>query len=226
MRMAYKCRAYPDNEQVGALNRTFGCIRVVWNRTLNWRQDRYRSEPASTSYIQASAHLTAMKASGELDWLNEVAAVPLQQALRHQQAAFTSFFAGRARYPRYKSRGVRQSAEYTRSAFRYRDGQLYLPKMSTPLAFTWTWPDTDQAAIDPTTVTISRDPCGRWYVSFAVDVPAPVPLSPAGAAVGVDLGIRNFAVTSAGETIPTPHCLARRERSLARYQRRLARCQT
>ena len=166
-----------------------------------------------------------MKATEELGWLNEVSSVPLQQAIRHQQAAFTSFFAGRARYPRYKSRGGRQSAEYTRSGFRYRDGQLFLAKMSTPLAFAWSWPDIDPASLDPTTVTVSRDPCGRWYVSFAVDVPEPAPLPAAGAIVGVDLGIKDFAVTSDGEKIRNPRSLARRERSLARYQRRLARCQ-
>jgi transposase len=62
-----------------------------------------------------------------------VSSVPLQQAIRHQQVAFSNFFAGRARYPRYKSRNGRQSAEYTRSGFRYRDGRLFLAKMSTPL---------------------------------------------------------------------------------------------
>ncbi len=158
------------------MNRTFGCVRVVWNRTLAWRQARYRAGQASTSYDQASAYLTSMKGTEDLGWLNEVSSVPLQQAIRHQQAAFASFFAGRARHPRYKSRNGRQSAEYTRSGFRYRDGQLFLAKMRTPLAFTWSWPDTDPASLDPSTVTVSRDPCGRWYVSFAVDVPEPAPL--------------------------------------------------
>jgi putative transposase len=225
VRTAYKCRAYPNPEQASVLNRTFGCIRVVWNRTLAWRQARYRSEQAPTSYAQASAYLTAMKASQDHGWLNEVSSVPLQQAIRHQQAAFASFFAGRASYPRYKSRTGRQSAEYTRSGFRYRDGQLFLAKTGTPLAYAWSWPDVDPASLDPTTVTVSRDPCGRWYVSFAVDVLAPAPLPAAGAVVGVDLGIKDFAVTSDGEKIPNPRRLARRERSLARYQRRLARCQ-
>jgi len=225
MRTAYKCRAYPDPEQASVLNRTFGCVRVVWNRTLAWRHARYRDGQASTSYSQASANLTAMKSIDELGWLNEASSVPLQQALRHQQAAFTGFFAGRARYPRYKSRGGRQSAEYTRSGFRYRDGQLLLAKMSTPLAFAWSWPHIDPASLDPSTVTVSRDPCGRWYVSFAVEVPDPAPLPPAGAVVGVDLGVKDFAVTSDENKIANPRRLARRERSLARYQRRLARCQ-
>lgn len=133
--------------------------------------------------------------------------------------------AGRARYPRYKSRTGRQSAEFTRSGFRYRDGALFLTKMDTPLAFAWSWPGTDPASIDPSTVTVSRDPCGRWYVSFAVDAADPEQLPAAGSAVGVDLGIKDFAVTSGGEKIANPRSLARRERNLARYQRRLSRCQ-
>ena len=225
MRAAYKCRAYPDPGQVSVLNRTFGCVRVVWNRTLAWRHARYRGEQARTTFTQANAYLTAMKASEDLGWLNEVSSVPLQQAIRHQQAAFGNFFAGRARYPRYKSRTGRQSAEYTRSGFRYRGGRLVLAKMSTPLAFVWSWPGIDPAALDPATVTVSRDPCGRWYVSFAVEVADPEPAPATGAIVGVDLGVKDFAVTSDGEHIANPRHLARRARNLARYQRRMARCQ-
>jgi putative transposase len=225
MRTAYRCRAYPDIEQASVLNRTFGCVRVVWNRTLAWRHARYQSEQVKTNFTQANAYLTAMKATEDLGWLNEVSSVPLQQAIRHQQVAFSNFFAKRARYPRFKSRTGRQSAEYTRSGFRYRDGRLFLAKMDAPLAFAWSWPDVNAASIDPTTVTVSKDPCGRWYVSFVVDVADPVQLPATGAVVGVDLGIKDFAVTSDGEKIPNPRGLARRERNLARYQRRLARCQ-
>jgi putative transposase len=223
--MAYRCRAYPTLEQEGVLNRTFGCVRLVWNRTLAWRHARYHDEHAKTNFTQANAYLTGMKATEDLTFLNEVSSVPLQQAIRHQQVAFSNFFAKRARYPRYKSRNGRQSAEYTRSGFRYRDGRLFLAKMDAPLAFAWSWLEVDAASIDPTTVTVSRDPCGRWYVSFAVDVADPGQLPATGTVVGVDLGIRDFAVTSDGEKIPNPRVLARRERNLARYQRRLARCQ-
>ncbi|GAA3155946.1 RNA-guided endonuclease TnpB family protein [Nonomuraea roseoviolacea subsp. carminata] len=205
------------------MNRTFGCVRVVWNRTLAWRRARYRTERTKIGFVQANAYLTAMKATDELAWLNEVSSVPLQQAIRHQQAAFTNFFAGRARYPRYKSRTGRQSAEYTRSGFRYRDGRLWLAKMDAPLAFVWSWPEVDPASIDPTTVTVSRGPCGRWYVSFAVDVAVPDRLPATAAVVGVDLGVKDFAVTSDGDKIPNPRHLAKRERNLARYQRRQAR---
>ena len=207
------------------LNRTFGCVRVVWNRTLAWRHARYYGEQVTTNFTQSNAYLTAMKATEELAWLNEVPSVPLQQAIRHQQVAYTSFFAKRARYPRLKSRTGRQSAEYTRSGFRYRDGALFLAKMDTPLQFTWSWPDIDPAAIEPTTVTVSRDPCGRWYVSLGVEVADPEPLPATGAVAGIDLGIKDFAVTSGGVKVPNPRKLARREQALARYQRRLARCQ-
>jgi putative transposase len=175
--------------------------------------------------VQASAYLTAMKATGELAWLNEVSSVPLQQAIRHQQAAYAAFFAKRARYPRFKSRQGRQCAEYTRSGFRWRDGRLFLAKMDAPLAFTWSWPGIDPAAVDPSTVTASRDPCGRWYVASAVDVPEPEQLPVAGRAAGVDLGVKDFAVTSDGQRIANLKHLERRARNLARYQRRLARCQ-
>jgi putative transposase len=225
VRAAYKCRAYPDAVQASVLNRTFGCVRVVWNRTLAWRRQRYQADKTRTTYAQADAHLTAMKATEELTWLNEVSSVPLQQAIRHQQAAYAAFFAKRARYPRFKSRQSRQSATYTRSGFRWRDGHLYLARMDEPLAFAWSWPDIDPATIDPSTVTVSRDPCGRWYVAFAVDIPAPDSLPAAGWPVGVDLGVKDFMVTSDEQRIANPRHLERRAKNLARYQRRTARCQ-
>jgi putative transposase len=225
VRAAFKCRAYPDEGQQQMLCRTFGCVRVVWNQTLAWRHQRYHAEHAKTGFTQANAYLTAMKADGALAWLNEVSSVPLQQAIRHQQVAYTNFFTGRAKYPRYKSRQGRQSAEYTRSGFRYKGGKLYLAKMDMPLEFTWSWPDIDPASINPTTVTVSRDPDGRWYVSFAVDTADPEQLPATGAVVGIDLGVKDFAVTSGGEKIPNPRHLERKARNLARYQRRMARCQ-
>jgi putative transposase len=150
--------------------------------------------------------------------------VPLQQALRHQHQAFTAFFARRARYPRFKSRRGRQSAHYTRSAFTLRGGELRLAKTGGPLRFTWSWPDVDLGALDPTMVVVSREPDGRWYVTLAVAIGAPEPLERTGDAVGVDLGVTDFAVTSDGEKIANPRHLARKARNLARYQRRLARC--
>ena len=206
------------------LNRTFGCVRVVWNRTLAARHARWQADRTSTSYVQTDAALTLMKKDPGLAFLSEVSCVPLQQVLRHQHQAFTAFFARRARYPRFKSRRGRQCAHYTRSAFTLRGGDLRLAKTPGPLRFTWSWAEVDVAALDPTMVVISREPDGRWYVTFAVDTCAPEPVAPAGHSVGVDLGVTDLAVTSDGEKIANPRHLARKARNLARYQRRLARC--
>ena len=224
VRTAYRCRAYPDQLQQQMLNRTFGCVRVVWNQTLAARHARWHADRTSTSYAQTDAALTLMKKDPGLAFLSEVSSVPLQQVLRHQHQAFTAFFGKRARYPRFKSRDGRQCAHYTRRAFTLRGGELRLAKTPGPLRFTWSWPDVDVAALDPTMVVVSREPDGRWYVSFAVDTGAPESLEPAGHAVGVDLGVTDLAVTSDGERIANPRHLARKARNLARYQRRLARC--
>ncbi|MCP2199993.1 putative transposase [Lentzea flava] len=197
---------------------------MVWNKTLHERTHRYRNENTRTSYRETDAALTRWRQGEELAFLSEVSCVPLQQTLRHQHTAFQNFFAGRARYPRFKSRTGRQTAHYTRSAFRMRNGSLTLAKTSTPLRFTWSFDDVDVRDIDPTTVTISREPDGRWYVSFAVDI-AGTTARPVNHAIGVDLGVKTLLVTSDGEHITNPQHLARKARNLARYQRRLARCQ-
>ncbi|MEV0409205.1 RNA-guided endonuclease TnpB family protein, partial [Actinoallomurus sp. NPDC050550] len=225
MRTAYKCRAYPDPEQAAMLSRTFGCVRVVWNKTLGERHRRFHAEGKRTSYRETDATLTEWKKTQELAFLNEVSSVPLQQTLRHQHAAFANFFAGRAKYPRFKSRAGRQSAHYTRSAFRMRDGALTLAKTSSPLRFVWSFDEEDPAALYPTMVIVSREPDGRWYVTFAIDSDTdPDPLQDAGHAIGIDLGVTEFAVTSDGQRIANPRHLERKARNLARYQRRMARC--
>jgi putative transposase len=225
VRTAYRCRAYPDPAQQQVLNRTFGCVRVVWNRTLAARHRRWHADRKGTSYAESDRALTAMKKDPELAFLSEVSCVPLQQALRHQHQAFNAFFEKRARYPRFKSRHSRQCAHYTRRAFTLRGGELRLAKTGAPLRFVWSWPDIDLIALDPAMVIVSREPDGRWYVTLTLDTDAPQPLEETSRAVGVDLGVADFAVTSGGNKIANPRHLERKARSLARYQRRLARCQ-
>jgi len=224
VRTAYRCRAYPDQAQQAVLNRTFGCVRVVWNRTLAARQARWHRMSTGTSYAESDRALTAMKKDPNLAFLKAVSSVPLQQALRHQHRAFGAFFARRARYPRFKSRRSRQSAHYTRSAFTLRGGVLRLAKMSAALRYVWSWPDVDVTALDPAMVIVSRESDGRWYVTFNIDADAPQPLAATGHAIGVDLGVTHFAATSDGDKIANPRHLERKARNLARYQRRLARC--
>jgi putative transposase len=166
-----------------------------------------------------------MKANPELAWLAEVSSVPLQQALRHQNTAFTAFFQKRARYPRYKSRHQRQTASYTRSAFRMKGTDLWLAKTGAPLRHVWSWPNVDLAGLNPSMVTVSREQDGRWYVAFAVDVEPSTAPPETGQSVGVDLGLTDFAVLSTGERVVHPMHMEQRERRLKRYQRILARKQ-
>jgi putative transposase len=161
---AYRFRCYPTSEQAALLSRTFGCVRYVYNHVLELRSRAWSQRRERLGYQATSAALTALKKTPELAWLREVSAVPLQQALRHLQTAFTNFFAKRARYPSFKSRRGHQSAEFTTSAFRF-DGQaLRLAKMDAPLQVRWS--RAMPAAARVSTVTVSRDPAGRYFVSI------------------------------------------------------------
>jgi len=97
--------------------------------------------------------------------------------------------------------------------------------MAAPVRFVWSWPDVDLTTLDPAMVIVCREPDGRWYLTFTIDTDAPEPLGQTGRVVGVDLGVTDFAVTSAGDRIANPRYLEGRARSLARYQRHAARRQ-
>jgi putative transposase len=222
VKRAYRYRCYPTPDQSEQLNRTFGCVRLVYNKALEERTRAYVTERRSMTYAQSSAALTEWKKSEDLAFLNEVSSVPLQQALRHQQAGFAAFFAKRARYPRFKSkRKSRASAEYTRSAFRWRDGQLTLAKMAEPLSIVWSRPLPEGA--EPSTVTVSRDRAGRWHVSILVEDPTVRPLPPADTHVGVDAGLTALVTLSTGEKVTNPRYERTDRRALVKAQRNLAR---
>ncbi len=190
VKRAFTYRFYPTDEQAAELSRTFGCVRLVYNRALEERTRAWRGGQQRISYVQSSAALTRWKKTEELAFLAEVSSVPLQQALRHLQTAFGNFFAKRAKYPRFKSRKKsRASAEYTRSGFKWRDGLLTLAKMAEPLGIRWSRPLPQGA--EPSTVTVSRDSAGRWFVSLLCeDTIAPAPATTA--AVGIDAGITSL----------------------------------
>lgn len=223
VKRAYRYRCYPTEAQAQELQRTFGCVRLVYNRALEVRTAAWYGQQRRVSYAQTSALLTAWKRDPDLAFLGEVSSVPLQQSLRHLQAAFAAFWAKRARYPRFKSRKrARQSAEYTRSAFRWRDGRLTLAKMAQPLAIRWSRPL--PAGAEPTTVTVSRDAAGRWFVSLRCEVTVHDG-PPTDRAVGIDAGLTSLVTLSTGEKIPNPRHERRDRKRLARAHRRLARTQ-
>ncbi|MDX3453682.1 RNA-guided endonuclease TnpB family protein [Streptomyces sp. ME02-8801-2C] len=220
VKRAFKYRFYPTDAQAAELSRTFGCVRKVYNMALDART-RAWTRQERINYNQTSAMLTGWKQTEELAYLNEVSSVPLQQALRHLQVAFTNFFGKRARYPRFKSRKKsRRSAEYTTSGFRFRDGRLTLAKMAEPLDIVWSRPLPE--GVTPSTVTVSQDAAGRWFVSMLCDdTIAPAP--PTTNAVGIDLGITSLVTLSTGEKITNPKHERRDRARLAKAQRELSR---
>ncbi|WP_444961325.1 RNA-guided endonuclease InsQ/TnpB family protein [Nocardiopsis sp. M1B1] len=221
VKRAFRYRFYPSDVQAAELSRTFGCVRLVYNRALAERSAAWQQRRERVGYSQTSALLTAWKKTQELSFLTEVSSVPLQQTLRHLHTAFGNFFDRRARYPRFKSKKTsRASAEYTASAFRYRDGHLTLAKMSEPLDIVWSRPLPEGAR--PSTVTVSRDAAGRWFVSLLCeDTIESVPATRD--AVGVDVGITSVVTLSTGEKVANPRHEQRDRARLAKAQRALAR---
>jgi len=221
VKRAFKYRFYPTEAQAAELTRTFGCVRMVYNKALEARATAWLTQQRRVTYVESSAMLTAWKKTDELGFLNEVSSVPLQQTLRHLQSAFTNFFAKRAKYPRFKSlKRARRSAEYTRSAFRFSDRELTLAKMTEPLDIVWSRPLPDGTA--PSTVTVSRDSAGRWFVSLLVET-STTHYALAMAAVGVDAGVTSLVTLSTGEKITNPRHERGGRATLAKAQRRLAR---
>ena len=221
VKRAYKYRFYPTSAQAQELARTFGCARKVWNLALDARTTAWYQQQQRVGYVQTSALLTEWKRSEDLAFLNEVSCVPLQQTLRHLQGAFASFWEKRARYPKFKSRKKsRASAEYTRSAFRYRDGQITLAKMDAPLDIHWSRPLPEGA--EPSTVTVSRDAAGCWFVSLLCECPI-TPLPPARTVVGIDAGLTSLVTLLTGEKVTNPRHEKRDRARLALAQRRLSR---
>ncbi|MFF1400114.1 RNA-guided endonuclease InsQ/TnpB family protein [Streptomyces sp. NPDC058287] len=220
VKRAFKYRFYPTDAQAAELSRTFGCVRKVYNLALAARTEAWARQER-VNYNQTSAMLTVWKKTEELAFLCEVSSVPLQQTLRHLQVAFTNFFGKRAKHPRFKSRKKsRKSAEYTTSGFRYRDGRLTLAKMSDPLGIVWSRPLPE--GVSPSTVTVSRDAAGRWFVSLLCDDPAVKPLPVTDTAVGIDVGLTHLLTLSTGEKIDNPRHERRDRIRLALAQRRLA----
>ena len=222
VKRAYRFRFYPTPEQAHILARTFGCARFVYNHMLRVRTDAWMQRQERVGYAETSAALTRLKKEKEHIWLNEVSSVPLQQALRHLNTAFLNFFAKRARHPSFKRKDDHQSAEYSASAFRWdaRRRELKLAKMNEPLDIRWS--RTIPKAAKLSTVTISRDPAGRYFASLLCE-DAVEPMPKAQGQIGIDLGLTHFAIFSTGEKVAAPKTFRREESRLGKWQRRLAR---
>jgi putative transposase len=217
---AYRYRFYPTPEQEQLLRRTLGCVRLVYNKALHTRTEAWYERQKRVDYKQTSGMLTEWKKQEDLQFLNEVSSVPLQQGLRNLQKAFTNFWAGRSKYPNFKKKRSGGSAEFTRAAFKWKDGQLWLAKCNEPLPIRWsrTWPK----GCEPSTVTVRLDASGRWFVSLLVDHTIEL-LPTVDKAIGIDAGINSLIATSDEEKIANPKHFKRLRHKLRQSQKALSR---
>ena len=223
MEKAFRLRFYPTPEQESLLRRTLGCVRLVYNKALHERTQAWYERQERVGYSETSSLLTQWKKEEDLDFLNEVSCVPLQQGLRHLQTAFTNFFAGRTAYPTFKKKRNGGSAEFTKSAFKFRDKEIYLAKGSEPLPIRWS--RQIPKGCEPSTVTVSLHPSGRWHISIRFDDPTIKPLPVNENAIGIDLGITSLIADSKGKKITNPKHFKKHRKRLKKAQKNLARKQ-
>jgi len=216
MYKAYKYRIYPTSEQEASLARSFGCARWFWNYALNLCQETYKNtgKGLSRGYIQGL--LPALKK--EYEWLKDPYSQCLQVVALNLSTAYKNFFDKRAMLPRFKSKHGRQSISYPQNV-KFDDDSINLPKIG--LVYCQGHRNFEG---DIKTVTVSRNPDGKYFVSVLVDNGQANPeLIPVGKAVGIDVGLTHFAITSDDSKFDNPRYFIKRQRNLKRKQQKLSR---
>jgi putative transposase len=221
---AVKVRLYPTPEQQVLLSQQFGCARWWWNYALNKSIETYRETGKSLGQSALNALLPQLKKAEETVWLSECYSQVLQATTLNLTAAYKNFFAGRARFPRYKSKHGKQSIQYPQNVKVF-EGFVRFPgkvgKVKAKL----------HRDIEETvkTVTVSLDPSGKYFASILTEVEGENPtVSTEGKVIGVDLGLTHFAITSDGSKVSkydNPRHLAKHEKNLKRKQQKLAKKQ-
>ncbi|TVQ17758.1 MAG: transposase [Leptolyngbya sp. DLM2.Bin15] len=221
MKSRYQYRIYPTDQQRIELAKLFGCCRVVWNDALALCK---RSEKLPSNAELQKLCITQAKKTEERAWLSEVSNIPLQQSVQDLGAAFNNFFKSlrgerkgkKVNPPRFKRKDNRQSARFRKGGFSIKAAKVYLAKTGE-IKTKWSRP----LPSEPSSVTVIKDRAGRYFLSFVVEV-EPVVVPAKNEAVGVDLGIKTFAVLSTGEKVNSPDYSAL-ERKVRREQRKLSR---
>ncbi|MCC5665577.1 transposase [Nostoc sp. CHAB 5784] len=221
-RQAVKVRIYPTDEQIQVLAQHFGCARWWWNYGLNQCIETYKATGKGLSQSGLNSLLPGLKKAKDTAWLGECYSQVLQSVSLNLSRAYQSFFEGRAKYPRFKSKHHRQSIQYPQKVKQV-DGSLKFPgklgvvkaKIHRPL----------DGIIK--TVTVSKCPSGKYYASVLMEYEGDCPVSKnEGKIIGIDLGIKDFAITFDGEKTskyPNSKHLSKYERKLAVKQRIAAR---
>lgn len=218
MRNVVKVRIYPTPEQQVALSKAFGCARWWWNHALSLNNETYKATGKGLSRQGYNDRLPELKQ--EFPWLAECYSQVLQSVSLNLSRAFINFFAGRAKYPNFKSKHGKQSIQYPQHV-KLLDAAIKLPKVGEVKAKIHRVFDGKLK-----TVTVSMSRTGKYYASLLFDDGLPEPeTSCEGKAVGVDLGLAHFAITSDGSKFDNPKPLKKREKNLKRKQQKLSRKQ-
>jgi len=225
VQVRYRYRIYPGPGQQEALAQVFGCARVVFNDCLRLRDECHAAGEKITDTEVQRRVITLAKLTPERAWLSDVASVALVQACRDARRAYRNWFDSlsgkrkgrRIGHPRFRSKRGRQSIRLTRNGFRLHRERLYVAKVGE-IRIRWSRPLPSQ----PSSVTVIREPDGRYYASFVVEREAK-PLPACVREAGIDVGLDRLAVTSDGQIIANPRFLRVKERLLARAQRDLSR---
>lgn len=216
MERAYKFRIYPNKEQEILIQKTFGCVRFVYNHFLDRRIKAYETDKTTLNYYECSAELTKLKK--ELEWLKEPDKCALQAALKNLDVAYQKFFKEHTGYPKFKSKKDRHNSYKTNSNIAFIDGKIKLPKLGKLKVRDKQVP---QGRI--LNATVSQTPSGKYYVSLCcTDVDIPV-LDKTDKSVGIDLGVKDFAITSDGDKYCNHRYLKQSLKKLAKLQRELSR---
>jgi putative transposase len=215
MYKAYKYRIYPTSEQETLLAKSFGCARWFWNYALNLCQETYKNtgKGLTRGYIQGL--LPALKK--EYEWLSEPYSQCLQVVALNLSTAYKNFFDKRAMLPKFKSKHGRQSISYPQNV-KFDGDKINLPKIG--LVHCQRHRDFEGAI---KTVTVSRNPDGKHFVSVLVDDGKANPeLVPVDKAIGIDVGLTHFAITSDGSKFDNPRFFIKHQRNLKRKQQKLS----
>lgn len=219
---AYKFRLYPNKEQQESFARHFSCCRFLYNHFLRKRIDHYianrgKDGRKGLSYRDTALMLTKLKRDPDYVWLNEVNSQSLQQSLRDLDRAYRSFFAKHTRFPRFKGKNAKQSFHAPQN-FWIENGKLRLPKVPGLIKMVIHRPVEGKMK----SVTVSRTKTDKYFASMLYEAEIPVP-EYKGGMIGIDLGLRDFIVTSKGKRVKAPQYLRKSERRLRRLQRQLSR---
>lgn len=225
MEKSYKFRIYPNDAQEQLIQRTFGCCRFVYNHFLFMRIDAYNKDGKSIRFYESDAMLTQLK--NELPWLKEIDCFSLTQSLKTLDQSFLNFFrrikskSTKPGFPKFKSKKVSKKSYRTRNvkdSIYLKNGKIKLPKIGHV-----TCAISRKLEGKIVSATVSQAPSGKYFVSVCcTDVEIPQYES-TGAAVGVDLGLKDFAITSDGIAYPNHKHLAQSQKKLAKAQRALSR---